>query len=118
MENQHRKIAGYRELGPEEIDLMNRIKAKGAELLALQAELVGRLSTDLETKQVAARRSMAGKEYNGTPYTEHTGASDECHEFRRFQAAEPLRWAAIGRTDIQTGIMALVRAVAQPAGGV
>ena len=40
MDNQHRKIAGYRELSQTEIDLMNRIKAKGAELLELQAELV------------------------------------------------------------------------------
>ena len=37
-------------------------------------------------------------------------------EFRRFEAAEPLRWAAIGKTDIQTGLMALTRAVAQPSG--
>ena len=116
MENQHRKISGYRELSTEEIDMMNRIKAKGAELMALQAELSGRLETDRETKLCDARRSMAGKEYNGTPYTEHTGASDECHEYRRFAAAEAQRWAAIGKTDIQTGIMALVRAVAQPGG--
>ena len=116
MENQHRKIAGYRELSQEEIDLMNLIKAAGADLLILVAELQGRLSTDLECKQTDARRSMAGKEYLGVPYTEHTGASDECREFRRFVAAEPLRWASIGKTDIQTGIMALVRAVAQPAG--
>lgn len=116
MENQHRKIAGYRELSPEEVDLMNRIKAKGAELLALQAELAGRLDTDRETKLSAARRSMVGKEFNGTPYTEHTGASDECHDFRRFMDAEPLRWASIAKTDIQTGIMAMVRAVAQPEG--
>lgn len=116
MDNQHRKIAGYRELSQQEIDLMNRIKAAGADLLILVAELQGRLSTDLVCKQADARRSMAGKEYLGVPYTEHTGASDECHEFRRFVAAEPLRWASIGKTDIQTGIMALVRAVAQPAG--
>jgi hypothetical protein len=32
MENQHRKIKGYRELSQEEIDLMNEIKSKGAEL--------------------------------------------------------------------------------------
>lgn len=119
MENQHRKIAGYRELIAEEIDLMNRIKVKGAELLALQAELAGRLSTDTECKLIAARRSVEGKDNMfGHPYNEHTGASDECQEYRRFQAAEPHRWAAIGKTDIQTGIMALVRAVAQPAGGV
>ncbi|MCY1457050.1 hypothetical protein D9M71_743090 [compost metagenome] len=53
-------------------------------------------------------------EFNGVPYTEHTGGTDECHEYRRFVAAEPQLWAAIGKTDIQTGIMALVRAVAQP----
>ena len=103
MENQHRKIKGYRELSQPEIDLMNRIKAKGAELLQLQAELAGRLSTDLEVKTSDANR--VGMEKT---------AAAECVELRRFQAAEPLRWASIGKTDIQTGIMALVRAVAQP----
>lgn len=29
MDNQHRKISGYRELTQEDIDLMNRVKAKG-----------------------------------------------------------------------------------------
>lgn len=97
MENQHRKIKGYRELSQDEIDLMNRIKAKGAELLALQAELVSRL-TDYQS--VKARDSVKGQKQE--------------LEYKRFCAAEPLRWAAIGKTDIQTGIMALVRAVAQP----
>ena len=32
MENQHRKISGYRELSQEEIDLMNEIKEEGREL--------------------------------------------------------------------------------------
>jgi hypothetical protein len=32
LENQHRKITGYRELSQDEIDLMNEIKAKGVEL--------------------------------------------------------------------------------------
>ena len=105
MENQHRKIAGYRELSQEEIDLMNRIKAKGAELLQLQAELAGRINTDHEVKLSAAK--AVGLEKTG---------ADECVELRRFQAAEPGRWASIGKTDIQTGIMALVRAVAQPEG--
>lgn len=35
MDNQHRKIKGYRELDQVEIDLMNEIKQKGAELEAL-----------------------------------------------------------------------------------
>ena len=105
MENQHQKIKGYRDLTQEEIDLMNRIKEKGSELLALQDELANRLNTDFEVKQVAARNSqLAPNDF----------ASPECQEFERFKAAQPQRWAAIGKTDIQTGIMALVRAVAQP----
>lgn len=116
MENQHRKIKGYRELSQEEIDLMNRIKEKGAELLALHAELAGRLDTDTEVKLASARESIKGQEYEGRPYSVYNGNTDECHEYRRFESAEPLRWAAIGKTDIQTGIMALVRAVAQPVG--
>lgn len=99
MENQHRKIAGYRELSQEEIDLMNRIKAKGAELLELQYELDQMLRSQADIKSSDA--------VLGAPYDV---------EFERFCDAEPLRWAAIGKTDIQTGIMALVRAVAQPAG--
>lgn len=39
MDNQHRKIKGYRELNQSEIDLMNRIKHKGIELGELVAEL-------------------------------------------------------------------------------
>ncbi len=109
MENQHRKIAGYRELSPEEIELMNSIKSKGEEMLALQRELAGRLSTDYEIKLAAARAAQ-----RGTGFDIYQGASDEAYEFRRFTAAEPQRWASIAKTDLQTGIMALVRAVAQP----
>lgn len=32
MENQHKKIKGYRDLTQEEINLMNEVKSKGAEL--------------------------------------------------------------------------------------
>lgn len=99
MDNQHRKVSGYRELSQEEIDLMNRIKAKGAELLQLQGELVSMLTAQHQEKRCNA--------------AEHAG---DISEFERFVAAEPLRWASIGKTDIQTGVMALVRAVAQPAG--
>ena len=97
MENQHRKIKGYRELSQEEIDLMNRIKVKGSELLELQYELDQMLRGQADEKSSNAAA-------NTSDYA----------EFERFMDAEPLRWAAIGKTDIQTGIMALVRAVAQP----
>lgn len=71
MENQHRQIKGYRELSQEEIDAMNEIKAKGAELGALVEKL-------------------------------------------RAQPGLDQRWVSIGATDLQTGLMALTRAVAQP----
>lgn len=71
MENQHRKIKGYRELSQEEIDLMNEIKTKGIEL----GELVERIRANPDTDQ---------------------------------------RWASIGATDLQTGLMALTRSVAKP----
>lgn len=71
MEKQRRKIEGYRELSVEEIELINEIKTKGAEL----GELVMKL--------------------------------------RANENLDP-RWIAIGATDLQTGLMALTRAVAQP----
>lgn len=51
MENQHRKISGYRELDETEIAAMNEIKAKGAEL----GELVERLraNTDLDQRWIS-----------------------------------------------------------------
>lgn len=69
MDNQHRQIKGYRELDQGEIDLMNEIKAKGAEL----GELVARLrtypeldqrwisigATDLQTGLMALTRGVA-----------------------------------------------------------
>lgn len=71
MENQHRQIKGYRELSQQEIDLMNAIKTKGAELSEL----------------VATLKQMPGIDQ---------------------------RWVSIGATDLQTGLMALTRSVAQP----
>ena len=54
MENQHRKITGYRELSQQEVDLMNRIKAKGAELLDLQAELRKNIEAAFDQKHLAS----------------------------------------------------------------
>lgn len=51
MDNQHRKIKGYRELTQDEIDLMNEIKTKGAELGELVKKL--RANTDLEQRWIS-----------------------------------------------------------------
>jgi hypothetical protein len=92
VENQHRKITGYRELTPTEIELMNEIKAKGEEFDAL----LNRLDTHLEVQRCEAERA---------------GNADELSRIGR---AQPKRWLAIARTDLQTGTMAAVRAIAQP----
>lgn len=69
MENQHRQIKGYRELSQEEIDLMNEIKAKGAELGDLVKKLrdlpdadqrwVSIGATDFQTGLMAITRAIA-----------------------------------------------------------
>lgn len=71
MENQHRKISGYRELTEHEIALMNQIKEHGQAL----GDLVEQLRTTTGLDQ---------------------------------------RWVSIGATDLQKGLMALTRGVAQP----
>lgn len=50
MDNQHRKIKGYRELSQEEINLMNEIKAKAAE--------VGELVEKLESTACAVEANL------------------------------------------------------------
>ena len=73
MDNQHKKITGYRDLSEAEIDLMNEIKEHGKALGALCDRLT-------------------------------------CY----FPPPVDGRWVAIGKTHLQQGIMALVRAVAKP----
>jgi hypothetical protein len=75
VDDQHRKISGYRDLDQAEIDLMNQIK----ELAEQCGQMVEFLRGDANT-----------------------------------YASVDQRWVAIGATDLQTGFMALVRAVAQP----
>lgn len=95
MENQHQKIKGYRDLNQVEIDLMNKIKAHGE---ATQS-LIGEVRSHLETQQKDAQAATAPG-----------GVGEQM----RIAHAEPMRWLSIARTDMQTGTMALVRAVAQP----
>jgi len=71
MENQHKKIKGYRDLSQQEVNDMNDIKAEGQRLKTV----------------IAAMRSR--KEIDQ-------------------------RWVSIAETHLQQGIMAAVRAIAQP----
>lgn len=70
MDNQHRLIAGYRDLSPWEVEQMNLVKAVG--------NSVGEMIATLE------------------------------------QLPLDQRWVAIAKTQLQQGIMAAVRAIAQP----
>lgn len=88
MENQHRKIKGYRELNQEEIDLMNRYKEIGEQLESLFEETEKHLGNQ-------AQRSSP-------------------EDYARICLAEPNKWLAGGKEDIQTGLMKAVRAIAQP----
>lgn len=88
MENQHRKISGYRELTQAEIDLMNRIKALGPQI---------------EEVLIAVGEHVAGQ----------SEAADR-EEALRLIDADPDRWLEVAQTNLQQGLMALTRAVAQP----
>jgi len=69
MDNQHRQISGYRELSEAEIDQMNAVKAKAAEVGALIDSLsvsagldqrwVGIARTHLQQGFMAAVRAIA-----------------------------------------------------------
>ena len=93
MDNQHRKIDGYRELSQAEIDMMNTIKAMGPQM----EELLAKVSAHVQEQRQVAH-----------------AAGDQGVENSRMDRAQPERWAAIARTHFQEGLMALTRAVTQP----
>lgn len=78
MDNQHKKIKGYRDFTQEELNIINLIKQHGESLNQLFAKI------------------------------ESTQISED------FPRGVDKRWLAIAKTDMQKGMMALVRSVAQP----
>jgi len=106
MENQHRKITGYRELSQEEIDLMNEVKALGAAIEAV--ELKVRAHVEAQTDQAYGR--VFDPEM-GRKVAYVAGMEDEQ---KRLRDATPDRFIALAKTEFQTGLMYLTRAVAQP----
>ena len=91
MDNQHRKIKGYRELNAEEIALMNKIKEMGVQLDQLCDEVFASVQ-DEQAKAV---------EIGGDTWVE-------------FDNANPMIWLYDGRSTLQKGLMFLTRAVARP----
>lgn len=92
MENQHRKIHGYRELSQEEIDLMNEIKELGPKM----EDLLEKVKLHLAHQEQVA----TAMKFQPT--------------LDRIQDATPGRFLALAKTEFQTGLMYLTRAVAQP----
>jgi len=90
MENQHRKITGYRELNQEEIDLMNDVKALGPEIEGVLLKIQGHIEALNEISKTD--ETVALRLENSTAY----------------------RFLAMAKTDLQTGLMYATRAVAQP----
>lgn len=94
MENQHRKITGYRELDETEIALMNKIKALGPQIEDVVKAIMEHVSFERRLNDEAPQARIT--------------------EQQRINAAQPERWLAMGRSGLQTGLMKLTRAVAQP----
>lgn len=82
-------ITGYRQLSQIEADLMNEIKSHGVKL--------GLLVEKLRTYTNGARPAGASLPLN----------------LDGSQVVLDQRWVSIGATDLQTGLMALTRAVVQ-----
>lgn len=95
MENQHKKIKGYRDLSQQEIDLMNRIK-EHAENTALLIEEVSNL-----------RKNARNHDMYGVPLERTDNLTTD-------QYSESMRCLALAKTNLQTGQMWFVRAVALP----
>jgi len=90
MENQHRKITGYRELDKTEIDLMNEVKALGPEIEGVLIKINEHISNLNEASK-----------------------DDEALQCRLHQSTA-YRFLAMAKTELQTGLMYATRAVAQP----
>lgn len=100
MENQHRLIKGYRELGAEEIALMNESK----EL----AEKVGALVRTIDEHVT----KLTMKAIDASNFRGQEPAVQE--EVSRLYEAEPQEWVKEAKKTLQTGFMQLNRAIAQP----
>lgn len=88
MENQHRKISGYRELTQTEIDLMNEIKSFGPQLKTL---------IDKINDHINKQYMVAGG------YDEDMVQVRECieDEYQRLNSAMPAQWVRHAETDLK-----------------
>ncbi|WP_321953129.1 Acb2/Tad1 domain-containing protein [Paraburkholderia bannensis] len=102
MDNQHKKIKGYRDLSQQEIDLMNEIKAKGEELRALVAKIAEVAVPKLEADPAPVGEREQDALTEGKPWSVETEGDD------------PLFWLRYADSSFRCGVMYAVRAVAKP----
>lgn len=101
MKDQHTKITGYRDLSQHEINIMNAIKELGTDL----ERIIAVVGEHLDMQRVDAINI-------GAATAEQIVARD--HELARIKRADPVHWLRLATDDLQTGLMRLTRAVAQP----
>jgi hypothetical protein len=92
MENQHRKITGYRELNQTEVDLLNEVKALRPQIESVLVKV---------RNHIDAQRAIDNNTDNGVSSLRMTNATPE-------------RFLDLAKTELQTGLMYVTRAVAQP----
>ena len=106
MENQDQKIKGYRDLTQYEKDLINEVKVLGAQIEVL----VTKVQRHVHKQRMKA---LYGQEdFKPSPNTAVDPLDPET--LKRLEDATPERFAAMAKTEFQTGLMYLVRSVAQP----
>lgn len=96
MPEQHEKIEGYRKLSDHEIELMNKVKAKGNEL----AEII---------KEIDQLRGSQLRVYQHS-----TKAPEHVDGLTRKQLIESGRCINRSEDYLKTGVMWLVRSIALP----
>lgn len=107
MDNQHRKISGYRELTQAEIDLMNEIKAFGPQLQALCEKIESHINHQLSIAWGSVPSDVVDAD-------ELTSRYRDKDEQARLDSADPYNWYQRGERALQEGLMFLTRSVAQP----
>lgn len=99
MENQHRRITGYRELTQAEIDLMNEIKALGAAIEPVMRKVRAHIDAQYARLQSSDDEPMA---------------QEMKDELQRLSDADPIKWINWASDGMQANLMYATRAVAQP----
>ena len=106
MENQHRKITGYKELDQQQIDLMNKVKALGPQVESVLAEVAAYIDSQRDEAHGRVFDPEMGSK------VAYGGGNEELAA--RMENSTPERFLALAKTELQTGLMYATRAVAQP----